>query len=165
MCYSLLECLLENLLLQLAALNDNVGQSCFKDILKLVLLGVHHFRDRPRTQSAHHSCVTATSFSSQHSPLADFKEQPNCSVQQGLNPLLKMGHQGTYETPLTPRTTWCSENSGFGRIDIFLFKKGNKDSGCRGRVHLHSIRYACQGGRQPLPGPPPPSWAVFPPTH
>lgn len=42
MCYSILECLLENLQSQLAALNNSVGQSCLKtkqtiDILKLVL--------------------------------------------------------------------------------------------------------------------------------
>lgn len=98
----------------------------------------------------------ATRLSSQHSPLAAFKEQPNCSVQQGLNPLLKKGHQVTYKMPLTPGQLWCSENSGLGRIDIFLFKKGNKDSGCHGRIHLHSILVCLSGRRQPLPGPPPP---------
>lgn len=109
-------------------------------------------------------CVMATSFLSQHSLLAAFKEQPNCSVQQGLNPLWKMGHQVTYKMPLTPGQLWCSENSGLGRIDIFLFRKGNKDSGCHGRIHLHSTLVCLSGRASAAPGAPAPILGCVPPN-
>lgn len=101
MCYSILECLLENLQSQLADLNDNVGQSCLKKTKQKKqnqTVDIRHLKACPCWvsitfiyHSVYQSSVMVISFLSQHSPLVDFKGQPPCSVQQGHYPHVRNG--------------------------------------------------------------------------
>lgn len=130
MCYSVLECLLGaccrgwwlSTTMWASPASERTDRRRFKAGPCWVPLT---FGDRPRTpQSAPQLGVMVLSFSSRHSPLVDFKDQPTCSIQQGLRPIVKTGPPVTYEISQLPGQLWCSENSGLGRIGIFLFKKG-----------------------------------------
>lgn len=152
MCYSVLECLLETCSrsrqLSVVTWASPAGENRPKTLESLSLLGVRHTQRAP--QCAHPSGAMVLSSSSQHSPLAD---QPACRAQQGQNPTLKKGSQMTHEMQPTPRTTVVLRKLRVGRMEIFLFEKGNKDSGCRGRAHLHSTPVRVPPGRRPPRGP------------
>lgn len=117
------------------------------------------FGGRPRTpQSAHQLGVMVISFSSQHAPLVDFKDQPTCSVQQGLSPILKMGSQVTYEMQPTSRTTVVLRKLRVRQDRYILVQK---------RVTKTVVVMAedtCIVYRMLVRAGPPPR-AVLPPTH
>lgn len=158
MCYSILECLLGKLQSQLAALNDNMGQSCLKPNRR------RHFKACPCWvsitfiyHSTYQSGVMVIRFLSQHTPLVDSKGQPPFSVQQGQYPTLEMGSQ-TYEMQIIPRTTVLLQKLRVRQDEYSCSKKGNKDSGCHGRIHLHSIPVRFSSRAPALPAP---HWAVL----
>lgn len=156
MCYSILECLLENLQSQLAALNDNVGQSCLKN-----KTDHRHFKACPcwvsitfRYHSAYQSGVMVISFSAQHSPLVDFKGQPPVVFSRANSPMLAMGSQMTHEMQLTPRTTVVLQKLRVRQDGYILVqKKVTKTVVVMAEYTCIVYLYASQVGRQPLPGP------------
>lgn len=162
MCYSILECLLGKLQSQLAALNDNMGQSCLKPNRR------RHFKACPcwvsitfRYHSTYQSGVMVISFLSQHTPLVDSKGQlpfsvqwvdskgqPPFSVQQGQYPMLEMGSQ-TYEMQ-TPRTTVVLQKLRVRQDEYILVqKKVTKTVVVMAEYTCIVYLYASQVGRQP----------------
>lgn len=93
--------------------------------------------------------VMVISFSSQHSPLVDFNDQPTCSVQQGQNPHFKNGELDDLQDATNSQDN-CGAPKTQVRQDgyVLVQKKVTKTvvvvAECTCIVYL----YASQAGRQ-----------------